>query len=654
VGAGEITPGQANPTANFLAEQFGGGLSHPDQYTINIGRPSSWRQAPAPHHSATAQTKVTTHELADLRRQIDFQVRRPSRILVAKDALALSEQNLSALDELEKIQRLRAEKGDLSAWTLEDPGAALRFRARRRRCPSGAESSKIGLRSLIGADKVTDDFDAAGSLELGNPLHTVELSAGPSTRARTSRAAEAARNRPRPTSTSQGANAWWDVTPQVDTSVSGRTTPSASGSDCPPYLRPQPGRDRADPGRRPPGGRRARCRGDPGLSEVDTALAAVDTERGKVEVLRDTYLPKAKAGARDGRIRLPARRVSLLDYLDAQRTYRETALQYLQALGNYQTASTFSKPPWAHPWGSKMRIVLIMVLVGALAAGARMPSPRKPPPPRSGHHTQSPVRIVQAEPRTRTAVLETTGKVQFNEEQLVASMLRSRVGYSRFSRRRERPVEPGTASLSSTARSRPGQERLLPKPSRISSGREGDQARARALRDQGHCREGSAEAENDYNKAMAERERAASRLRTLGVKPEQLKDIAARATPPPPSRCGSAWRDHRRAQYHPRPGGAYGQSDTPVQPFVIANLSTMWTSPTCMSPTYSRVRLARRPRHPPLLSPGSPRGQGRNIGAANRQGHRTLKIRVVGRTSAARSRRRCSSRPPSRRAPRRS
>ncbi len=81
VGAGEITAGlRPNPTANFLAEQFGGGSSASQtQYTINIGQPielGGKRQRRI--DSATAQTKVTSHQLADLRRQIDFQTSRRS------------------------------------------------------------------------------------------------------------------------------------------------------------------------------------------------------------------------------------------------------------------------------------------------------------------------------------------------------------------------------------------------------------------------------------------------------------------------------------------------------------------------------------------------------------------------------------------------
>ena len=345
VGAGEITAGlRPNPTANFLAEQFGGASSASQtQYTINIGQPielGGKRQRRI--DSATAQTKVTTHELADLRRQIDFQVKKTfTDILVAKDALALSEQNLSALDELEKIQRLRAEKGDLSGLEL------LRIQVQRFAFERDAadarqalRAAKIGLRSLIGADKVTDDFDAAGSLELRQSSYTQsELYRRALDTRPDIRAAEAARNKAKADINLAKANAWWDVTPQVEYQRIGPDNTIGFGFGLPLRIF-----DRNQ-------GEIARTRADAlrvdavrdavvirALSEVDTALAAVDTERGKAEVLRDTYLPKAKQARETVEFAYRRGGVSLLDYLDAQRTYRETALQYLQALGNYQTA----------------------------------------------------------------------------------------------------------------------------------------------------------------------------------------------------------------------------------------------------------------------------------------------------------------------------
>jgi cobalt-zinc-cadmium efflux system outer membrane protein len=345
VGAGEITAGlRPNPTANFLAEQFGGASSASQtQYTINIGQPielGGKRQRRI--DSASAQTKVTTHELADLRRQIDFQVKKTfTDILVAKDALALSDQNLSALDELEKIQRIRAEKGDLSGLEL------LRIQVQRFAFVRDAadarqalRAAKIGLRSLVGADKVTDDFDVTGSLALRQSSYTQSelyrraLDARPDIRA-----AEAARNKARADINLAKANAWWDVTPQIEYQRIGPDNTIGFGFGLPLRIFD---RNQGEIARTQADALRVDAVRDAvvvrALAEVDTASAAVDTERGKVEVLRDTYLPKAKQARETVEFAYRRGGVSLLDYLDAQRTYRETALQYLQALGNYQTA----------------------------------------------------------------------------------------------------------------------------------------------------------------------------------------------------------------------------------------------------------------------------------------------------------------------------
>src|SRR6266403_1085307 len=122
VGAGEITAGlRPNPTANFLAEQFGGASSASQtQYTLSIGQPlelGGKRQRRV--ESARAATRVTGHELEDVRRQIGFQVKKAfTDALVAREGLGLAEQNLQTLDELQRIQRVRAEKGDISELEL--------------------------------------------------------------------------------------------------------------------------------------------------------------------------------------------------------------------------------------------------------------------------------------------------------------------------------------------------------------------------------------------------------------------------------------------------------------------------------------------------------------------------------------------------------
>jgi cobalt-zinc-cadmium efflux system outer membrane protein len=58
-------------------------------------------------------------------------------------------------------------------------------------------------------------------------------------------------------------------------------------------------------------------------------------QRERVVVLRGTYLPKAQQARDTVGFAYQRGGVSLLDFLDAQRTYRETALEHLRALGNY-------------------------------------------------------------------------------------------------------------------------------------------------------------------------------------------------------------------------------------------------------------------------------------------------------------------------------
>jgi cobalt-zinc-cadmium efflux system membrane fusion protein len=103
------------------------------------------------------------------------------------------------------------------------------------------------------------------------------------------------------------------------------------------------------------------------------------------------------------------------------------------------------------------------------------------------------------------------------------------------------------------------------------------------------------EADNDYRKSVAERDRAAARLRTLGVGVDQLPAIASRAD------AGTqivvvAPRAGVIVERNVSPGQvvAYGQSDTPVNLFVIADVSMMWVLADVYEPDVPRVRRGQR------------------------------------------------------------
>ncbi len=280
-----------------------------------------------------------------------------------------------------------------------------------------------------------------------------------------------------------------------------------------------------------------------------------------------------------------------------------------------------------------MRIALVIILVTALAVGCKdaksAPSGSAPSPAATAG---SPVKIVMPEHRMRTALLETTGKVQFNEEQLVRVNAPVTGRVLEVLARPGEAVEPGhrlfILDSPDLGQAKSDYAKAVSDLQRsekaIKLARELFEMKATAEKD-------LRDAENEYNKAAAERDRAASRLRALGVKPEQLKDIAARADASTAITV-TAPRGGIVVERNISPGQvvAYGQSDTPVSLFVIANLSTMWILADVYEPDVPRVRLGQTVR---ITLPCCPResyeGKVTGIGAAIDKESRTLKIKAV-------------------------
>lgn len=280
-----------------------------------------------------------------------------------------------------------------------------------------------------------------------------------------------------------------------------------------------------------------------------------------------------------------------------------------------------------------MRAPALLLLAAALAAGCGDSKSSQPAASAAAPSAAvSPVTIVRPEYRTRTAVLETTAKVQFNEEQLV------------------RVNAPVTGRVLDVL-ARPGEVVEPGRPLFVLDSPDLGQAKsdyAKAVSD--HARSEKAirlakelfeikaiagkdirEAENDLNKAVAERDRAAARLRTLGIRAEQLKDIAERADASTTVTV-RAPRGGVIVERNISPGQvvAYGQSDTPVSLFTIANLSSMWVLADVYEPDVPRVKLGQAVR---VTLPCCPQdryeGTVANIGAAVDKETRTLKVRAV-------------------------
>ena len=247
------------------------------------------------------------------------------------------------------------------------------------------------------------------------------------------------------------------------------------------------------------------------------------------------------------------------------------------------------------------RFKIVLLLVAALCAACRNGSsetrrsaqdlPQKDQPLAAG--AAAAIKTVAPEYRTRAATIETSGKIQFNEERLV------RVNAPLTGRVVEVLARPGDVVESG--------HRLLVLDSPDLGAAKSDYAKAvadlerseKALNLDRDLFEVKAisekevhDAENEYRKAAAEKERAASRLLALGLPQAQLKSVANR-------------EDNSTQIVVRAPQGGvivernvtsgqavtFGQSDTPTNLFVIADLSSMWVVADVYEPDIPKVRL---------------------------------------------------------------
>src|SRR5215468_11491196 len=151
--AGETTAAlRPNPTASYTAEQLGSSGVSPQHtvalsQTIETGGKRSRRI-----ESARAATRVSELELADVRRQVIAQVKKTfTDVLVAEATVKLASDNLRNVDELERLNLLRADKGEIAELEL------LRIQTQRfaferdlADARQAVQAAKIALRQAVG------------------------------------------------------------------------------------------------------------------------------------------------------------------------------------------------------------------------------------------------------------------------------------------------------------------------------------------------------------------------------------------------------------------------------------------------------------------------------------------------------------------------
>ncbi|HKW90278.1 MAG TPA: efflux RND transporter periplasmic adaptor subunit [Methylomirabilota bacterium] len=242
------------------------------------------------------------------------------------------------------------------------------------------------------------------------------------------------------------------------------------------------------------------------------------------------------------------------------------------------------------------------------------------------------VSLANPEYKTRATTLDTTGKIAFDDEHLVRVTAPATGRVLDVLARPGEVVEPGHRLLVLDC---PDLGLAKSDYAKALSDAERTDHALRLARDLFEVKAVSQreirDAENEARKAVAERERAAWRLRTLGVPEAQLADITAR--PDAATRMVvTAPRSGVIVERNVSPGQvvAYGQSDTPVSLFVIADLTTMWVLADVYEPDVPRVRIG-QPLSVTLPCCPSDRYEGRVTAMADAidKETRTLKVRAM-------------------------
>jgi len=341
--AQEITAAlRPNPTASFSAEQLASRPVEPQytvavEQTIETGGKRQRRIA-----AARAATRVVDFEVDDTRRQIATQVKKAfTDALLAQALLALANQNLQTIDEVERLQRLRAAKGDIAELELTRL-QVQRFAFERDAADAAQalQAAKISLRTLVGPETVAEDVTLIGDLAYRDRvLERESLLRQALARRPDLRAAEATRQRAQAEVALARANASWDLTPQLQYQRIGSDNTLGVGLSIPLRLFD---RNQGEIARS-----RAEIQHTDALLEaaviqiradVATALSQIQAARQKVSLLQDTYLPKAQRARETVAYAYRHGGLSLLDFLDAERTYRETVIEHLRTLAGYWTA----------------------------------------------------------------------------------------------------------------------------------------------------------------------------------------------------------------------------------------------------------------------------------------------------------------------------
>ncbi|MFZ0981012.1 MAG: TolC family protein [Candidatus Acidiferrales bacterium] len=289
--------------------------------------------------AAHDQTAVTRSLLADNERNLTFEVASAYvGVELAESALDLANQDLKSFQNTVDISQDRYKAGDISEDDyLKIKLQMLQFQTDASQAQLAKVQALSDLRQLLGYESVSADYDVAGPFEYqpiaGNleDLQMKALATRPDLRA-AQQGITAANSQLR----LQKANGKQDLTLQANyTHVNGINGASFYGSIPLPIFN----RNQGEIGRAryaiTQAQEQEKFASDQVLTDVKDAYEGLRTNDQVIQLYRSGYLDEAQQDRDISEYAYRRGAASLLDFLDAERSYRATQLAYRQALASY-------------------------------------------------------------------------------------------------------------------------------------------------------------------------------------------------------------------------------------------------------------------------------------------------------------------------------
>jgi outer membrane protein, heavy metal efflux system len=351
--AQEITANlRPNPTLSadtqfipfFSPQDFSGdNLNNTQQFDIGLGylfERGHKRQSRL--QAARDQTAVTRAQVTDAERTLAFNVGQQFvSVLLAESTLQFADQDLKGFQQTVDISESQFKAGYIGEGDyLKIKLQLLQFQTDVSSARLAKVQALVALRGLMGYNAVPADFDVMGDLAYTPLKANVEDLQAKALKERPDyRAAELGITAAQSQINLAKANSKVDVNGTYDVShVSDETTGSIFVSfDLPIFNRNQ-----GEIARTNYALTQAReteqAASDTVLSDVANAYAAVKSNDEIVQLYTSGYLKQAQDSRDISEYAYKRGAASLLDFLDAERSYRSTQLAYRQALSAYMTA----------------------------------------------------------------------------------------------------------------------------------------------------------------------------------------------------------------------------------------------------------------------------------------------------------------------------